>query len=78
MYLHQPKLPTLVAEEKDGVVELSWEVPDDLPFPMPVEVVIEGKSQRVAMENGTATVKVGNAEWGVDPDQWVLRTRSRR
>ena len=32
---------------------LRWETPDNMPFPMPIEVVVNGKAQRIEMKNGT-------------------------
>lgn len=74
VYLHQPALPRLVQERKGGELHLRWELPGELPFPMPVEVVVGDKRQRVAMPEGKATLKVPEgAEVRLDPDGWVLR-----
>ncbi|MEZ5162644.1 MAG: hypothetical protein R2688_02625 [Fimbriimonadaceae bacterium] len=52
-------------------LNLKWEVPGDLPFPMLVDVVVERKAHRVPML-GAATVTVGDS-YVIDPDGWVLR-----
>jgi aminopeptidase N len=77
LYLRQPVLPRLVREDGEGVVTLSWAVPDGLDFPMPVEVeVTEGaESERVEIPAGqTVSVEVTNAaQVVVDPEFWILR-----
>ncbi|MCB0826208.1 MAG: M1 family metallopeptidase [Armatimonadetes bacterium] len=73
VYVRQAKLPKLVATQNGSRLNLKWEVPGDLPFPMPVDVVVAGKAQRVSML-GAATVEVGDAgSYVIDPDGWVLR-----
>lgn len=56
VYLRQPKLPRLVSETRDGQLVLRWEVPEGLPFPMPVEVELGSKTARIEMPNNTATI----------------------
>lgn len=56
VYLRQPRLPRLVTETRGNNLVLRWETPDGLPFPMPVEVEQNGKTARVEMPNGTATI----------------------
>jgi aminopeptidase N len=74
VYLRQPKLPRLVATAKDGVLSLRWQVAEGLPFPMPVEVEIAGRRQRVAMPGGEAAVELpAEGAWQVDPQRWILR-----
>jgi aminopeptidase N len=74
VYLRQPALPRLVAERAGGVVRLRWEVPGGLPFPMPLEVEVDGRRRRVEMPGGRAELRVpAAARVVVDPDSWVLR-----
>ena len=79
VYLRQPKLPRLVAvsTETRGMkgMLLSWETPDNVPFPMPVDVVIDGKRQRVEMKGGKGTVAFTGEQPVIDPDGWVLKAR---
>lgn len=78
VYLRQPALPILHAVKTAAGLDLRWEVPGDLPFPMPVPVVIDGKVQRVEMLDGRASVPVSpGTEAVVDPDNWVLRRAER-
>src|SRR3546814_7139254 len=43
VYFYQAKLPRLVQTREGGLLKLRWQVPGDLPFPMPVEVRVDGK-----------------------------------
>jgi len=56
VYLRQPKLPRLVANTNGNKMNLRWDAPDNMPFPMPVDVEVNGKTRRVEMKNGTATI----------------------
>ena len=73
VYVRQAKLPTLRTEASNGVLRLEWVVPGNLPFPMPVDVVVDGKTVRVAMTGGHASVSYSGAEPVIDPNGWVLR-----
>jgi aminopeptidase N len=85
MYLRQPKLPKLnsnIAILQSGPtsgmqhVVLSWETPNNMPFPMPIDVVINGKTQRIEMKDGKATVNyTGTTMPVIDPDGWVLKAQ---
>lgn len=84
MYLRQPKLPKLAVTlnssfEAGGttssVANLSWETPNNMPFPMPIDVVVNGKTQRVEMKDGKATIEFTGAPPVVDPKGWVLRAQ---
>ncbi|CAA9376179.1 MAG: hypothetical protein AVDCRST_MAG74-163 [uncultured Pyrinomonadaceae bacterium] len=74
LYLRQPALPKLVAETRGNQLTLRWNAPDNLPFPMPVEVSIGGATKRYEMPNGTVTIPLPrDAEYVVDPNSWVLK-----
>lgn len=73
VYLRQPKLPKLVTVVAGNTLELKWEAPAGLAFPMPVDVVVDGKSRRIEMEGGKASVPFSGAAPTADPDGWVLR-----
>ncbi len=75
MYLRQPKLPRLITEAADGTLKLRWETPNGMAFPMPVDVVIDGKPKRVAMDNGTGSVAFTGDIPKVDPNEWVLKAK---
>ncbi|MEZ5980442.1 MAG: M1 family metallopeptidase [Planctomycetota bacterium] len=78
VYLRQPLLPKLEHEVEDGVLDLRWVVPDDLPFPMPVEVQVGDERVRIAMTDGKGRLEVGDAKVVVDPDDWILRANQGR
>ena len=74
IYLRQPELPHLVTERAGDRLVLRWQAPGGRMFPMPVEVSVDGKSRRVEMADGTATLTVpAGARVDVDPLGWVLR-----
>ena len=76
LYLRQPKLPKLVSEIAGDELHLTWETPNDMPFPMPIEVRINGKTQRIEMPDRKATVPLhGSKKPELDPDAWILRER---
>lgn len=82
MYLRQPKLPKLetrvvtsINPNKPSVLELEWITPNNLPFPMPVDVIIDGKTKRVEMKDGKGSVEFTGATPVADPDGWVLKAK---
>jgi len=75
LYLRQPALPKLVSEAKGNQLTLRWETPNNLPFPMPVEVKIGGEIKRVEMINGKSTVQLPqDVRYEIDPNGWILRS----
>ena len=75
LYLRQPKLPKLVNTVSGNTLNLSWETPNNLPFPMPIDVEINGKTQRVEMKDGKAAINFTGTAPVVDPKGWVLQTQ---
>lgn len=74
VYLRQAELPRLVVERQGATVTLRWEAPAGLPFPMPVDVRVDGRTRRVELPGGRATLTVGaSSTIELDPDGWVLR-----
>ena len=78
-YLREAELPVLLMEiergEGERTMELRWRVPGDLPFPMPVEVVLGEQTVRVDMADGTGELQVpAGVEPVIDPENWVLRS----
>jgi hypothetical protein len=73
--LRQAHLPRLVTSRQESTLSLQWKTPHGLPFPMPVEVDIDGKRQVVPMTSGRGTVSVP-APYSVitiDPESKLLR-----
>jgi aminopeptidase N len=78
VYLRQAALPRLVSERSGNTLELHWEVPGALPFPMPIDVLVSGETRRIELPDGTARVPVtGDAEVTIDPRGAVLREGTR-
>ena len=73
LYLRQPKLPKLVSEISGNTLNLHWETPNDVPFPMPIDVVVDGKTQRIAMKDGKAFVVFTGSAPFIDTNGWVLK-----
>jgi len=75
MYLRQPKLPKLVAAQEGGILNLRWETPNNMPFPMPIDIEVAGKIQRVEIKDGGKVVVAATEAPSVvvDPKGWVLR-----
>jgi aminopeptidase N len=73
VYVRQPELPQLIVRQEAGSLQLQWETADGLSFPMPVEVKIAGKTQRVEMSNGHASLVLPQAGgFEIDPNRWLL------
>lgn len=73
VYLRQPVLPTLISKAEKNKLTLQWQTPDNLPFPMPVEIKIGEKVQKVDLSQGKTVVKIPkNAAAEIDPDNWIL------
>lgn len=77
VYVRQPHLPKLLSEVKDGVLELQWQAPRDLPFPLAVPLRVGTELRRVEMPGGKATVKLDGQEFAIDPEQRLLMQRPR-
>lgn len=74
LYLRQPALPKLIAEKNGNQLALRWETPNNMPFPMPVEVKIGNETKRVEMTGGTATVALPpDGQYTIDPNGWLLK-----
>lgn len=76
-YLREAALPELLEERSGDTLRLRWKTPGDRPFPLPVEVRIGDRLERVPMKDGMATLSVpAGAHVVIDPEGKVLR-RSR-
>jgi aminopeptidase N len=73
VYLRQPQLPKLRVETKANQLVLTWETPNNMPFPLPVEVKIAGDVRRVEMSNNTGSITLPqDAKYQIDPNGWLL------
>ena len=75
LYLRQPKLPKLVNEVSGNTVNLSWETPNNMPFPMPIDVEIDGKAQRIEMKDGKGSISFTGTAPVIDSKGWVLKAQ---
>ncbi|HXH17285.1 MAG TPA: M1 family metallopeptidase [Sphingomonas sp.] len=74
VYLRQAALPELVETRTGNTLALAWKVPGNRPFPLPVQVQVDGKTRTVAMIGGKASLSVpAGAHVVIDPDALVLR-----
>ncbi len=73
LYLRQPELPTLVYSIDNGILSLRWDTPDDLPFPMPVEVIHGSDTTLVAMDNSQGALVVNDQSVTLDWRRWILK-----
>ncbi len=81
-YLRQADLPRLLVEiehsEGERTMQLRWQVPGDLPFPMPVPVRLADRTAVVDMTDGAGTLQVpAGVEPVIDPENWILRAMPR-
>lgn len=76
VYLRQPKLPKLIVEKADSQLTLRWEVPNNLPFPMPVEVKVGDTTKRYELEAGQVVIPLQTGQAvTVDPQNWILKSQ---
>ena len=74
VYLRQAKLPELVEQRAGDTLTLTWKAPGGGRFPMPIEVQVGDRIERLAMTDGTATLTVpADAHVVIDPFAKVLR-----
>jgi aminopeptidase N len=76
VYLRQPKLPRLITEKTGNQITLRWDVPEGLPFPMPIEIQVGNSTKRYEMSSGTVTVPIESGQNViVDPQGWILKAQ---
>ncbi len=74
LYLRQPKLPVLHFKKTGSQLNLKWESPNNLPFPMPIEISINKKRRIVDIPLEGITLDIGETpEFSIDPDHWILK-----
>jgi aminopeptidase N len=75
VYLRQAHLPRLVTTRHGNSLSLQWKTPHGLPFPMPVEVAVDGKRQVVPMTGGRGSIALPGpfSLVTIDPDSTILR-----
>jgi aminopeptidase N len=74
VYLYEAALPELKQQQNGDSVTFSWLTPNKKPFPMPVEISINGQTQLLDLSKGAVTVAVKSTDQLlVDPQMKVLR-----
>ncbi len=74
VYLYQAALPKLVTNRNATQLTLKWQTPLNKPFPLPVEVQIDDRVEKVPMTGGVATITVpAGAHVVVDPMSRLLK-----
>ncbi len=73
VYLRQTGLPQLAVGRKDTTITLRWIVPNNVFFPMPIDVQVGTSRFTVDMSSGTGTFSAPNGVMPTfDPDRKVL------
>ena len=74
-YLREAALPVLTATRNGSTLELAWERESGEPFPMPVEIRFDGRTETVPMTGGTGSISLGSdtMHYVLDPMNKVLR-----
>lgn len=75
LYLRQPKLPKLISEISGNQLLLRWETPNNMPFPMPINIINNGKTERIEMKDGRAVITFNGTPPLIDPDALVLKSK---
>ncbi|MEW9572755.1 M1 family metallopeptidase [Rhodanobacter sp. Si-c] len=78
VYLYQAALPRLDVQRHNGTLDLRWQAPANLPFPMPVEVQVDDAVHTVPMTDGHGSLAVpAGALVTIDPHSVLLRDEPR-
>lgn len=80
VYVRRAAPPELLSEEKDGQLELRWQVGDGCPpCEVPVPIKIGETVHRVAMPKGQGHIALpAGAQAKIDPESWLLKKLQRR
>ncbi|MCI4566596.1 M1 family metallopeptidase [Lysobacter sp. CFH 32150] len=74
VYLYSAALPELVATRDADGLDLRWKTQGDKPFPMPVEVRVNGRDKTLKMADGQGHVDLpAGAAYTLDPHSKLLR-----
>jgi aminopeptidase N len=74
VYVHSAALPELVATRDASGLSLQWKAPAGKPFPMPLQVRVDGRDIEVPMADGRGHIDLPpHALYTIDPHSRVLR-----
>ena len=69
VYLYRAALPKVVVTRENEMIKVRWQVPDNLPFPMPLDLRVDGKVVTLPMTDGTGETPAGERS-AVTVDPW--------
>ena len=74
VYLRKDELPVLHASRRGGLVVMEWRTPDNLPFPMPIKVRVDGQMMTLVPENNRISFELpDHIEVEADPENRILK-----
>ncbi|MBJ6120765.1 hypothetical protein [Sphingomonas mollis] len=74
VYLRQAALPDLVETRTGDPLTLAWRVPGNGPFPLPIDITVDGIRGTLPMTDGRGMLTISEAPMSsIDPDARVLR-----
>ncbi|WP_066479750.1 MULTISPECIES: M1 family metallopeptidase [unclassified Sphingomonas] len=74
VYLREAALPKLIEQRDEAGLTLTWQAPGGKPFPMPVEVAVDGRVQTLEMAGGRGQIALpARAHVVIDPMSRILR-----
>lgn len=75
IYLRSAALPQLIETRVGNRLDLQWRTPDNLPFPMSLDIQVDGERMTLAMMEGCASVTLPTpgAHVIIDPEAKILR-----
>ena len=78
VYVRRAGLPRIEYWIEDGTLHLEWQTPGDLPFPMSVPISVSGGEVRVEVVDNKGEIRLGDAEYKIDPNRRLLMAPPRR
>lgn len=77
-YMYQAALPELVATRRGDTLDLAWKTAASTPFPMPLDVRVDGHIVTLPMADGHGTIALPpHATVTLDPHSKILRREQR-
>jgi aminopeptidase N len=77
-YMYQAALPELVTTRRGDTLELAWKTAGNTPFPMPLDVRVDGRIVTLPMADGHGSIALPpNATFTLDPHSKILRREKR-
>jgi aminopeptidase N len=73
VYFYRAALPKVLATRENGMLKVRWQTPDNLPFPMPLDVRVDGRIVTLPMTDGTGdTPATDRSGVTIDPRSKIL------